>query len=120
MSYAATLTRRGNRVPYSNTGAAIGSKQVVVIRSGSAGMIGITESSIPATTGTGVLAIGGGDERVWNLPKKSGDVFVQGAIVYWDSGNSRCTSTSSGNTRCGVADVAAASAATTMDVIINA
>jgi predicted RecA/RadA family phage recombinase len=119
MAYTAYLKRRGSRITYSNSGSAISPKQVVVIVSGSTGFVGISLDTIAASTGTGELAIGGPDEKVWNLPKKSGDVFAQGAIVYWDSGNNRCTSTASGNTRCGRADVAAASAATTIDVILN-
>ncbi len=119
MSYTALAVQRGNRITYSNTGAAIGSKQVVVIVSGASGLIGITVDAIAATTGSGEVSIGGGDERVWTLPKKSGDVFTAGQVVYWDSTNSYLTTTSSGNTRAGRVSAAAASAATTANLILN-
>jgi predicted RecA/RadA family phage recombinase len=119
MAHNAYLVQRGNRVAYSNSGSAIPTKNVVVIRSGTSGMIGITESSIAATTGTGVLAIGGGDERIWNLPKHSGESFAFGDVLYWSTGSEYLTKTSSGNTRAGVCAKAAGSAATTADFVLN-
>jgi predicted RecA/RadA family phage recombinase len=119
MAYTAKAVQRGNRVTYSNSGSAIGAKQVVVIVSGASGFLGISMDAIAATTGTGEVSIGGGDERVWNLPKKSGDVFTQGMAVYWDSGNGRLTTSSTGNTRAGRVVAAAASAATSADLILN-
>lgn len=120
MSHTAYLVQRGNRLPYTNTGSAIATKTVVVIVSGATGFIGIAETAIDATTGTGVLAIGRGDEGIWNLPKKSGDVFTLGQVVYWDPTNERLTTTNTTtNTRAGRCAKAAASAATTADVLIN-
>ena len=57
-------------------------------------------------------------EGVFTLPKASGAVG-QGALVYWDATNSNITTTSSGNKRAGKAAVAAASADTTVRVLLN-
>lgn len=45
------------------------------------------------------------------------DAFTQGAAVYWDNTNKRCTITASGNTKIGVATVA--STAATVAVRLN-
>jgi predicted RecA/RadA family phage recombinase len=82
-------------------------------------MIAIAVTDIAATTGTGEICIGGWPEGVHILTKKSGDVFAIGDLVYWDSGNTRLTSTSSGNTRAGRVTEAAASAATTAKIKLN-
>lgn len=49
----------------------------------------------------------------------STDTFAANAVVYWDAGNSRCTSTSSGNTKIGRAATAKTSGETTVDVLLN-
>lgn len=49
-------------------------------------------------------------EDVWALTKNSGEAWTQGAKIYWDNTNKRCTTTASGNTLIGVCTQAAASA----------
>jgi predicted RecA/RadA family phage recombinase len=104
-----------SRQVYSNTGSAITSKSVVVLVSGASGFLGVAIADIAATTGTGVVQLDG----VWNLPKKSGDVFTAYQQVYWDSSNTRLTTSSTSNTLAGRVAAAAASAATTADLILN-
>jgi predicted RecA/RadA family phage recombinase len=114
-----TLYAPGSRIPYINTGAAISSGDVVVLRSGSAGMIGIAVTDIAATTGKGELQHGY-PEKAHTLAKKVGDVFAIGTIVYWDPTNKWLTTTfTAAFTRAGCAFAAAASAATTGIVLIN-
>lgn len=112
---ANTFVETGETLSYSNSGSAISSGGVVALATGSSGYIGIAKADIAATTGTGVLMVSG----VHQLTKKSGDVFTVGAIVYWDSSNSRLTTSSTSNTRAGRVWAAAASAATTARVKIN-
>jgi len=114
-----TFVQPGGRLSYANAGSAILSGGVVVVRSGTSGMIGIAVTDIAATTGSGEIAVGY-PEKVHVLAKKSGDTFAMGDICYWSTGSSYITSTGSGNTRAGVAAAAAASAATTINVLINA
>lgn len=59
-------------------------------------------------------------EGVFEIKKKSGDTFAQGAVCYWDNTNKEMTSTSSGNTAAGYAAAVAGSSATVMLVKINA
>jgi predicted RecA/RadA family phage recombinase len=115
MAANAAFKYEPSRIPYSNTGSAIGSKDVVVVVAGASGLLGIAIAAIAATTGTGVVQIDG----VWALPKKSGDVFTAGMAIYWDSGNTRLTTSSTGNTLAGRSDAAYASAVTTANVILN-
>jgi predicted RecA/RadA family phage recombinase len=51
-------------------------------------------------------------EGVHELVKLGGEAWAEGAKVYWDNTNKRCTTTSAGNTSIGVASEAAISAAT--------
>jgi predicted RecA/RadA family phage recombinase len=104
-----------SRVPYSNTGSAISAKDVVVLVSGASGLLGIAVDDIAATTGTGQVEC----SRVWVLAKKSGDVFTAFQQVYWDNTNHRLTTSSTSNTLAGRVRDAAASAATTANLIIN-
>lgn len=55
---------------------------------------------------------------VWNLLAEgagSGQAIAVGAAVYWDNTNKRCTATSAGNTKIGVATAAKA----TTDVLVR-
>ena len=56
---------------------------------------------------------------VFDLPKVSTDVFAVGAAVYWDNTAKLMTSTTSGNTKIGVAVVAAANPSGTVTVRLN-
>jgi predicted RecA/RadA family phage recombinase len=58
-------------------------------------------------------------EGVAKINKLSTDVFAVGAAVYWDNTNRRCTSTAAGNTKIGVATVAAANPSSTVTVRLN-
>lgn len=119
MSYTAQPVQDGGRITWTNTtGSDVASKQVVVINSGSTGKIGITVDTI-VNTGSGEVSIGSVYERVWTLPKKSGDVFTPLSIVYWDATNFRLTTSSTGNTRAGRSVTSVASAAVTADFVLN-
>ncbi len=56
---------------------------------------------------------------VFDLAKVSTDVFAVGAAVYWDDTAKLMTSTTSGNTKIGVAVVAAANPSGTVAVRLN-
>jgi len=58
-------------------------------------------------------------EGVFTLPKVSTDVFAVGAAVYWDDTAKLITSTTSGNTKVGVAVTAAANPSGTVNVRLN-
>jgi predicted RecA/RadA family phage recombinase len=58
-------------------------------------------------------------EGVWTITKNTGEAWTQGALIYWDNTNKRCTTTSTSNTRIGCAAVAAGSADTTGVVRLN-
>jgi predicted RecA/RadA family phage recombinase len=56
---------------------------------------------------------------VVDLPKAASVTPAQGALVYWDGTNSVVTTTASGNTKIGVATVAAAAGDATVRVRLN-
>jgi predicted RecA/RadA family phage recombinase len=113
MAASAAFVQTGDRQPYSNTGSAIVSKDVVTRVSGNSGCIGIAVADIAATTGTGVLDVVG----VWTLPKATGEAFTDGQRLYWTG--TALTGASTGNTNAGRAVGAAASAATTANISLN-
>ena len=55
----------------------------------------------------------------FDLPKLEAQAWVQGAVVYWDDGNSRCTTVATGNTKVGFAGAAAANPSATGAVILS-
>ena len=57
---------------------------------------------------------------VWELTKLSTDVVTQGALLYWDAGNSRLTTTASTHKQAGYAWAAASGTDTTVQIKINA
>jgi len=57
---------------------------------------------------------------VWELAKLSTDVVTQGALLYWDAGNSRLTTTASSHKLAGYAWAAASGTDTTVQIKINA
>ena len=67
-----------------------------------------------ALSGVDVVTIG-----AFELPKVSTDVFAVGAAVYWDNTAKLMTSTTSGNTKCGAAIVAAPNPSGTVIVRLN-
>lgn len=104
----------GMRLIYSNSGSAILSGAVVVLRSGASGMIGIAETDIAATTGTGYVMTGG----VHNLLKASGAISAW-AVVYWNTSTGINTTNTTTHTKAGIAVAAATTAATSIDVLVN-
>lgn len=58
-------------------------------------------------------------EGVHTLTKNTGEAWTQGALIYWDNTNKRCTTTSTSNTRIGAAMQAQQSADTTGLVRLN-
>lgn len=80
---------------------ASGSLQIV----GSA--FGIAMTAAAASGDEYELMTGG----VWDLAKAPSQAWTVGALIYWDAGNSRCTTVSSGNTKIGVAVLAVGSGA---------
>ena len=114
--------QKGSRYSYTNNGgSAINPGDIVVLVNSNTAtaFIGQSIGTIAASGGTGELIIGGGDENVTTLTKKSGDVFTDGLEIFWDTSNHRLTTSSTGNVLAGRAYGPAASAATTAEVMIN-
>jgi predicted RecA/RadA family phage recombinase len=57
--------------------------------------------------------------EIWELPKTSAQAWTLGAAIYWDAANSVATTTSSGNTKIGVAAAVAANPSATGIVRLN-
>jgi predicted RecA/RadA family phage recombinase len=110
-----TFVKRGNRLTYSNSGSAITAGSVVVLTSGTSGMVGIAVTDIAATTGTGEVAVCG----VHTLTMLTADTGSIGTTVYWDATNSRLTTTSTSNTLAGKLAAAKTNSQTTADVLLN-
>ena len=89
--------------------SAVAAGDVVVM----ADLVGVANLPIAANA-LGAVTIDG----VHSMPKATGAIS-QGAIVYWDAGNSNVTTTSSGNKRAGKAAAAAASGDASVMVILN-
>jgi len=68
-----------------------------------------------ANAASGEFAVCG----VFDINKLSTDIFAVGDFVYWDNTNKRLTSTSAGNTKIGVAIVAAGNPSSTVRVLLN-
>src|SRR5262245_58365351 len=60
-----------------------------------------------------------GIEGVWELTKVSAQAWTAGALIYWDNTAKNCTTTSTSNTRIGVAAAAAANPSATGQVRLN-
>ncbi|WP_375455721.1 DUF2190 family protein [uncultured Methylobacterium sp.] len=72
----------------------------------------------------GISALSGADveidvEGVYDLPKVSAQPWTQGAAVYWDAAAKNVTTTSAGNTKIGVAVLAAANPSSVGRVRLN-
>lgn len=89
--------------------AAVAAGDVVVL----ADLVAVAPRAIAANA-LGAVSV----EGVWSMPKATGAIS-QGAIVYWDATAGNVTTTSSGNKRAGKAAKAAASADTSVQVLIN-
>ena len=77
-------------------------------------IVGVASGDALSGADVDVVTVG-----VFDLPKVSTDVFAVGAVVYWDYTAKLMTSTTSGNTKCGIAIVAAANPSGTVTVRLN-
>lgn len=69
-----------------------------------------------ASGATGAARVKG----IFTVAKLSTDVVAQGALLYWDAGNSRLTTTVGSNVLAGYASKAAGNGATTVEINLNA
>lgn len=92
---------QGNTLTFT-AGAAYSSGDGVLLGS----LFGVAAGDI-ANGDDGVLNLTG----VYELPKIGSQAWTVGALVYWDDGNSRCTTVSTDNTLIGAATVAVGSGA---------
>jgi predicted RecA/RadA family phage recombinase len=104
------FVQEGNVLDYT-AGAAVASGAVVVIGA----RVGIAVKDI-AVGETGPLRVKG----VVELAKLTTDTPAQGALLYWDAGNSRLTTTAAGSVLAGYAAQAAGNGATTVWLHLNA
>ncbi len=110
---------QGGRVTYTNSGSAIAAGDLVVLRSGTSGTCGVAVTDIAATTGTGEVYTGEGQEKIFKTTTKpSGEAWTIGQILYTD-GTSVTSTSSTTFTRCGTAAAPAASADTTAYFFLN-
>lgn len=100
----------GNTMPYTNaTGSAIAKDTVIEFGA----MVGIALGAI-ANGSTGELAI----SEVWTMTKEAPLVITQGDKLYWDATNDNVDKTNT-NIPCGIAYASAASADTSVQVLLN-
>jgi predicted RecA/RadA family phage recombinase len=111
---ASTWQNEGKRILYTNSSTAIAAGDVVPVVSGNSGIVGVAVTAIAATTGTGQVEIQGR----YTVSKTTGEAFTQGQLVYWNA-TTGCTAATTSNTRAGRVALAAASADTTCDLILN-
>lgn len=55
----------------------------------------------------------------FSMPKATGEAWTAGAVLYWDNSAGKFTTTSTNNTKCGVAQAIAASGDTTGPVFLT-
>ena len=77
-------------------------------------IVGVASGDALSGADVDVVTVG-----VFDLPKVSTDVFAVGAAVFWDDTAKLMTSTTSGNSKCGVAVVAAANPSGSVNVRLN-
>ncbi|MEM9791082.1 MAG: DUF2190 family protein [Planctomycetota bacterium] len=98
-----------------DTGSAVASGDLIVLRSGNAGKIGVAVTDI-ADGQTGAVAI---KNRVVELPALTGTAFADAVVLYWDDTNGRLTNDATGNTLAGSAAQAKASASAVAELLLN-
>lgn len=76
--------------------------------------VGVALTDIP-NGATGSVQMAG----VFELPKLSTDVMAQGALVYWDAGNSRLTTTVGANVLAGYVFAAAGNGPAVVQIVLN-
>lgn len=101
----------GDRIQWTAGSTAIAAGDVVVVRTGATGMIGVALTDIAATE-TGTVVIEGEVELTKNTTSGSG-VFAVGAILYWDVADGNLSTQASANIKAGICTRASAAAATT-------
>jgi predicted RecA/RadA family phage recombinase len=67
---------------------------------------------VPGVTAAATVKFNGMIRGVFLLPKAPSQAWAEGALVYWDSGNARCTTAGPGNLLVGFAVEAVGSGAT--------
>jgi len=106
---ATTYIEKGETMNYT-AGADITSGQFFLL-----GVLVVVALKAIANGATGAVAATG----VWTAPKTTGEAWTQGCQLYWNDTTKKLTTTSSGNTACGKAWAAAASADATGPAKIN-
>ena len=104
----------GDRVTVTAGTGGYSSGDVVVVRSGATGMIGVAVADIAASA-EGEAEITGVHELTSSTSTSIG-VFAVGDIVYWDVAGAHCNSQASANVKAGICMEASAAAATTVKV----
>jgi predicted RecA/RadA family phage recombinase len=80
----------------------------------------VGDRALPAPRAIAANELGSLQTRgVWRLPKLSTDTPAMGAILYWDAGNTRCTTTASTHKIIGHAAKAAGNGDTEVDVLLG-
>lgn len=74
---------------------------------------------IACFTAANAATVEANTQGVYDVTALSTDTATVGAAIYWDNTNKRCTTTSSGNTKIGVAVAAKANGDTTVRVRLN-
>lgn len=66
---------------------------------------------VPTVTAAQTVRFNGYVTGVFSLPKIGSQAWAEGAVVFWDEANDRCTTAGAGNIQIGVATVAVGSGA---------
>ncbi len=74
---------------------------------------------IPAVTAAQTVRFNGCVTGVFQVTKKSGETWTEGAVVFWDAGNSRFTTSGAGNLQAGISVEDVASTVTTAKVRLD-
>jgi predicted RecA/RadA family phage recombinase len=88
------------------------------LTSGDGALVGLI-FGIASTTALSGAQVALSTNGVYDIKKTASDTFAVGAAVYWDNSAKSVTSTSSGNTKIGVATKAAAGSDATARVRLN-
>lgn len=88
------------------------------VTSGTPVLIG-TYFVIPLVTAAAAARFSGAVDGIWTLPKTTGETWVEGEAVYWDSANAKLSIDSSLGLPVAAVDIAAVSADATAAVRLN-
>jgi predicted RecA/RadA family phage recombinase len=110
MATATGYRGTGSRIRVTAPSGGYVNKQIIAVRTGATGMIGVVIAALAASA-VGDVQIDG----EWELPKTTGtaEVFAVGDILYWDVADGKLTKVASANIKAGICTEAAAAAATT-------